>query len=142
MALSCKAQKDSQIETGHKFENLVLLAHDNYSNIGEYQTQIIRDQKTLQKFYSQVNKTRKPGLTVPIIDFSKEMLILVSLGEQRSQKNIVITKIKESDKEIEIGIEIFDKKKEGELSIQPMYYPFYLYKMPLVDKNLLFQKIE
>ncbi|WP_139297740.1 hypothetical protein [Flagellimonas zhangzhouensis] len=118
------------------------MAHDDYSNISEYQTQIIRDQKSLQKFYSQVNKTRKPGLPVPMVDFSKDMLILVCLGEQHSHKNVVISKAKESNEEIVLKVKVLEETAQGDISIQPMYYPFYLYKMPLVDKNFTLQNIE
>lgn len=138
---SCKAQKEPQNETGDTIENLILLAHDNYSNISEYQTQIIRDQKTLQKFYSQVNKTRKPGLPVPMVDFSKEMLVLVCLGEQRSEENVAISKVMESDQEMVLKVKVLEETAQGEISIQPMYYPFYLYKMPLVGKTVTFQDI-
>ncbi len=140
LVFSCKAQKEPKTETDPKIDNLVLLAHDNYSNVSEYQTQVIRDQKTLQKFYSQVNKTRKPGLPVPMIDFNKEMLILVCLGEQRSKKKVAVSKVTESDEEMVMEVKVLDEKAKGEVTIQPMYYPFYLYKAPLVDKTVSFQK--
>ncbi|SDR00608.1 hypothetical protein SAMN05216294_3105 [Flagellimonas zhangzhouensis] len=142
LVFSCKAQKEPQNKTGDEIENFALLAHDDYSNISEYQTQIIRDQKSLQKFYSQVNKTRKPGLPVPMVDFSKDMLILVCLGEQHSHKNVVISKAKESNEEIVLKVKVLEETAQGDISIQPMYYPFYLYKMPLVDKNFTLQNIE
>ena len=66
---------------GEKMENLVLADFDSFSNVEVYETTVIKDAKSLSKFYAGINKTRKPGLPVPIVDFSKEMAILVCLGE-------------------------------------------------------------
>ena len=69
------------------------------------------------------------------------MLILVCLGEQHGENTTVLSKLKETDQEMLIAIEVHNVSKE-EMSIQPIYFPFYLYKMPLVDKTVVFQKIE
>ena len=139
--LSCKAQKPESSTVGEQIDGLTLIEHQNFTNIDSFETRVIRDTKTLGKFYKQINKTRKPGLPVPVVDFSKEMLILVCLGEQHGEKTTVLSKLKETDQEMLIAIEVHNVSKE-EMSRQPIYFPFYLYKMPLVDKTVVFQKIE
>ena len=139
--LSCKAQKPESSTVGEQIDGLTLIEHQNFTNIDSFETRVIRDTKTLGKFYKQINKTRKPGLPVPVVDFSKEMLILVCLGEQHGEKTTVLSKLKETDQEMLIAIEVHNVSKE-EMAIQPIYFPFYLYKMPLVDKTVVFQKIE
>lgn len=84
--ISCKAQKDGNTPTGEPIDGLVLLDHDDFTNIDTFQTREIRDTKTLNKFYREINKTRKPGLPVPMVDFTKDMLVLVCLGEQQGKK--------------------------------------------------------
>ena len=60
---------------GQEIKDLVLIDHDNFSTITDYEVRVIQDQKSLQKFYTKITMTRKPGLPVPMVDFSKDMLI-------------------------------------------------------------------
>jgi len=140
--LSCKVQKEGYSPVGEEMENMVLVDHDDFTNIEAFDARVIKDGKSLRKFYSEINKTRKPGLPVPIVDFSKEMVILVCLGEQKGEKIPVLSKLKETDNEVSIAVEISKEKQQKELTIQPTYFPFYLYKMSLVDKTITFQKID
>ncbi|MCR9228303.1 MAG: hypothetical protein NXH90_12865 [Flavobacteriaceae bacterium] len=138
--LSCKAQKQGNSPVGEHIDGLSLIEQQNFTDIDSFETRVIRDTKSLNKFYSQINKTRKPGLPVPMVDFSKDMLVLVGLGEQQGEKTAVLSKIKETDQEMLIAIEVRNVSEE-EMSIQPVYFPIYLYKMPLVDKTLIFQRV-
>ncbi|WP_127138969.1 hypothetical protein [Flagellimonas oceanensis] len=140
--LSCKAQREVHTSVGEPMEDMVLLAHEDFTNIDAFETRVIRDAKSLNKFYGEINKTRKPGLPVPMVDFSKDMLVLVCLGEQKGEKKLVLSKLTETDQGMTIAVEVLEKEKDGEIAVQPMYFPFYLYKMPLVDKDLTFQRID
>ncbi len=135
--LSCNAQK----HLGKEIEGLVLLEQDGYSGVEVFETKEIRDTKSLNKFYSQINRTRKPGLPVPMIDFSKEMVLLVCLGEQQGQKSIQLSKIKETETEFVVGI-LMDGKTGKPEEMKPITTPFYLYKMPLTDKAIVFQQVD
>lgn len=139
--VSCKAQNQGASPVGENIEGLALIENQNFTNIDSFETRVIRDTKSLNKFYSQINKTRKPGLPVPMVDFSKDMLVLVCLGEQQGEKTTVLSKLKETDQEMSIAIEVHNVSEE-DMSIQPIYFPIYLYKMPLVDKSLYFQRID
>ena len=123
-------------------ENMILVDHDSFSNIESFETRVIKDVKSLRKFYSGINKTRKPGLPVPIVDFSKEMVVLVCLGEQKGKKRPMLSRLKETDNVVSIAVEIIKEKQQEELTVQATYFPFYLFKMPLVDKTITFQKID
>lgn len=123
-------------------EDMVLLDHEDFTNIDAFETRVIRDAKSLNKFYREINKTRKPGLPVPMVDFSKDMLVLVCLGEQKGEKNLVLSKLKETDQEISIALEVLEKQNTETITVQPIYFPFYLYKLPLVDKPLTFQRVD
>lgn len=140
--ISCKAQKEGNTPSGEVIEGLVLLDHDDFTNIDTFQTREIRDSKTLNKFYREINKTRKPGLPVPMVDFTKDMLVLVCLGEQQGKKEVALSRLRQTETELWIAIDLWEEEQEGAVTIQPMYYPFYLYKMPLVDKSLHFQQVE
>ncbi|MHA7864094.1 hypothetical protein [Flagellimonas marinaquae] len=140
--ISCKAQKEAHSPMGDAIEGLVLLDHDNFTTIDTFQIREIRDFKTLNKFYREINKTRKPGLPVPMVDFTKDMLVLVCLGEQQGKKEVALSQLRQNETETWIAVDVWDVQQEDAVSIQPMYFPFYLYKMPLVDKTLQFQRVE
>ncbi|NNE77316.1 MAG: hypothetical protein HKN31_09620, partial [Pricia sp.] len=79
--LSCNGQKKSAMATEgannqNTDERLSLVVSDMYAPTEAVETLVIKDAKSLQKFYSKVNRTRKPGLPVPEIDFSKEMVVV------------------------------------------------------------------
>lgn len=139
--VSCKAQKEMK-PVGQEMENLVLIEQDNFSGIESFETQVIRDAKSLRKFYTEINKTRKPGLPVPIIDFSKEMVLLVCAGEQSGEKTVHLSKLKDTATELSIAVQMWDKERKGDAAILPMYYPIYLYKLPITDKSIDFQKVD
>ncbi|MDF0708319.1 hypothetical protein [Flagellimonas okinawensis] len=139
---SCKAQKSGHTSVGEPMEQLVLVDHDDYSNVEYFDTLIIRDTKSLRKFYTGVNKTRKPGLPVPMIDFSSDMAIIVCLGEQQGKYAPMLSKLSETDQELSLALELIQEEGQKDTTVEPVYFPFYLYKMPLVDKTVTFQFIE
>ena len=85
--LSCNGQKKvaNQAEANAKALTAIgleLLVRDDYSGTDEPESRVITDMKTLKGFFSKVNRTRKPGIPVPEVDFTKEMLLLVCSGER------------------------------------------------------------
>jgi hypothetical protein len=136
--LSCKAQ---QKMAGEEMENLVLVESDGYSGIAEYEVMLIKDTKSLNKFYSQVNKTRKPGLPVPMLDFTKEMAIVVCLGEQKGERVPYLSQLSETEEERTIAIELPDLEQSANQTQLPTSYPFYVYKLPISSKAINFQKV-
>ena len=131
VCLSCKSQKkgiQNQTENIQSMKPTLVLS-DNYSNIDSSQISILKDQKALQKFFIQVNKTRKPGLPVPVIDFSKEMLILVCAGEQLGNYEPEVTFVEEAADKM-----TFKVREKSDTAT------FYLYKMPISGKQVSFIK--
>lgn len=138
--VSCKAQKESQLNSGNMGE-MTLIAQDRYSGIDKYETMVVRDTKSLNKFYARINKTRKPGLPVPVIDFSQEMVLVVCLGEQKGQMIPKFSKTEESESEILITIEMVLPKEVKSSENQIVSYPFYVYKVPHTSKTLSLEKL-
>lgn len=138
--VSCKAQRPM----GDTIDGLDLLQRDGYSGVADFEGHAIRDQKTLKSFYSQINRTRKPGLPVPSLDFGTEMALLIFLGEQAGEKKVMVSKLSENGSEIVLAIEIGedpDKNKGTDPGSRPILQPFYLYRMPLTEKSILFEKV-
>ncbi len=139
VCLSCKSQKKGNQNNSEnvQMEKPILVLEDNYSNIDSSQINIITDQKALQKFFVQVNKTRKPGLPVPDIDFSKEMLILICAGEQHGKYEPNVTILEPDAENLTVDVE---RKLPSDSVETAMSTPFFLYKLPLTEKKITIQK--
>ncbi len=140
LLFSCNAQKKNISNTLDAGDGeLTLLIKDNYSNIDTPEIQIIKEAKSLKSFFSTINKSRKPGLAVPRVDFNKSMLIALCSGEQEEGKVIALTLDKEEDLKLILKV-TEDKVVNKNASSTTISTPFYLYKMPLTDKEIVFVK--
>lgn len=130
---SCKSQHTTSgfSETNRKME---LILQDNYSGIEEEQLLVIKNQKGLEEFFGKVNRTRKPGIPIPQIDFEKDMLIVWCGG-----KNVSIpTELQLETNPDEILVKRRTNKgfKSGNSAITN---PFQIYKMPTTSQSVNFQ---
>ena len=136
--LSCKGQK-KVIENPHQQSDgrLVLLLQDAFFPTDSLQTHVIKDAKALNAFFRTVNKTRKPGLPVPLVDFSDEMVLVACMAEMEGDIIPELRILDEDQNQLVIGIKL--RKKPS--SISSNTYPFCVYKMPKSDIPVSF-KIE
>ena len=121
-------------------EKLTLILQDNYSGSDVAETLIIRDAKALKSFYSKINRTRKPGLPVPEVDFTKEMILIHCSGEQTNGEQATLSIEEENKKEVIISTS--HEKSEKSDTSSALISPFSVYKMPLTQKVISFKKKE
>lgn len=143
--LSCNGQKKIAAQQEAKSTApLTLVAQDNFSGADSTETMVITNAKALKSFYSRVNRTRKPGLPVPEIDFSKEMVVILCSANEVSQKTDGLAVVEESDIEIVFGRPQMSKNTRDTPSSDatPLISPFFVYKMPLTDKRVSFKKLQ
>lgn len=133
---ACKAQENGSAKVVQEAQEqaYVLIDNNAYSGISEYGTEVIRDSKSLSAFYSKINRTRKPGLPVPNIDFSKEMVVAVCMGAQKGEQVPILKKIAETGSELSLILKLSSGNKED---IRVVSYPFYIYKIPYSSKKTL-----
>ncbi|SMC55010.1 hypothetical protein [Cellulophaga tyrosinoxydans] len=136
--VSCNAQKKtvaySTKDNGKA--PLELLLRDNYSGLKTPQILVIKEPNTLRDFYSQINKTRKPGLAIPNVDFNSETVIIYSLGEQFNAEAPSLQI--QSSTSTSVNITILDSiiaEDSGAITS-----PFCVYKLKSNTSNLLFLK--
>ena len=60
--------------------------------------------KTLRSFYSRINRTRKPGLPLPNIDFTKEMVLIHCSGSQNAGIQSKLSILEKTDEELIVKI--------------------------------------
>lgn len=144
LIISCNSQKKAVMKDINNMnqgnEKLIMLLQDNYSGSDIEETLIIKDAKALKSFYSIINRTRKPGLSVPEVDFTKEMILIHCIGEQNNGKQAALSIVEENDQEVVIKTSIQKPQKKGRSSA--ITSPFCIYKMPLTQKKISFKKNE
>ena len=138
--MSCNGQKKAAMKDKNDMEvgkeKLTLLLQDNYSGMDVAETLVIKDVKGLKSFYSKVNRTRKPGIPVPEVDFTKEMILIHCSGEQMDGKQVKLSVEEENDLEVIIRTSVKKTQKSGTSSA--LISPFSVYKMPLTSKRIVF----
>ncbi|MDL5514479.1 hypothetical protein QSE00_21890 [Arenibacter sp. M-2] len=144
LGTSCSGQKavpkdkdDSSLKNTIKLQ---LVLEDNYSGVQQPGFQVVRDVKTLRNFFAQINKTRKPGLPVPQVDFNKEQLLIYCAGTIIGVGGAELYVIEESQNNIAVGpmARTPSSKKASEVATTP----FSIYKMPLTPKEISFRKMK
>lgn len=137
--VSCNGQKKAGMKSSGSQSSLesplVLILQDEYGGFEVAETMVIKDQKRLKSFYSKINKTRKPGLPIPIIDFSKEQVIVQCNGEQNYAGLPALTLGSETDSEVILMVKTEKDAKAATIAV--MTNPFCVYKMPLTTKEVL-----
>jgi|GEM_PF-328411 len=140
LLVSCNGQKRVSEET-HNGSNmayrLTLLLEDDYSGTETEQTLIIRNEKELREFFVNVNKTRKPGIPVPEVDFSKKTVLIYCAGEKES-RTLPELFVKDVTKEDIVIAPVFGKEPIKPTS-RATVSPFRMYTISTTGKKIIFQ---
>lgn len=137
--MGCKGQKEAAVNQesmADRQEGIELLIQDELNSMTEQETLVIRSSKALNSFLAKVNMTRKPGIPVPEVNFKTDMVIVYCSGKRTDGAKPVIKKVRESDTEMVFlaNHETAAQKKSYTIS------PFSLFKIPLTDKAIIFEK--
>ncbi|MCM4150968.1 hypothetical protein DHD05_05130 [Arenibacter sp. N53] len=141
LGTACVGQKTvpSSVDNSSERDSreLQLVMEDNYSGVEQPEFQVVRDPKALKNLFLQINKTRKPGLPIPEIDFSEELLLVYCSGTELGVGRLEMVVVEESLGNITMGLkERISSKKE---SLNAATTPIYIYKMPVTQKEISFQ---
>jgi len=142
LIVSCKSHKKAGKEDSAEASNLpslTLIASDLYGGAEEEVFEVIRDQAALQKFYRKVNMTRKPGLSVPQVDFTKNMAVLYCSGSTNTSEIPPMHINSQNDSEM-VLIKGRVNVKDSVTQPTAALTPFGLYLLPLTDKQVIFSQ--
>ncbi|QLG46676.1 hypothetical protein [Costertonia aggregata] len=136
LSISCKTQsaKNTKYDSSRYAPNMIL--QDNYSGSETSENVVIRNNKELHGFFAQVNKTRKPGIPVPTIDFTKEMVVAICSGKVDGNVMPKLSWVKEDDETITFNVA---KEPLNKADVTSSTSPFRLYKIPLTAKTISFK---
>jgi hypothetical protein len=144
LGISCSGQKgaskDKADSTIQNSKELQLVLKDNYSGVEESVFQVVRDPKALRNFFIQINKTRKPGLPIPEVDFSKELLLIYCAGTTLGVGGTELFVIEDSQDNMVVGSK--ERIPSGKEITNINTTPFIIYKMPLTPKEISFRKLD
>ena len=129
--MSCESQK-AITDQQNNASVMELVLQDNYSGTEEEEQILIKNQKSLLQFFAKVNRTRKPGLPVPEIDFKKHMVLVWCVGETTNSNPGLIL-----EKETEIEYKLRKLNAHNKTKSTAILSPFMLYKLPLNDKKII-----
>ena len=139
---SCKSKKDKvaeQTEQEIAANKLEMVASDLYGGGDKEVFKVIRTPGELKKFYSKVNMTRKPGLPVPDIDFSKNAVVLYCSGITHSAD---IPEFYLSDQTDSLLVLRKAPYQQGEdpSEARAKVEPFVLYLLPFTEKKVTLER--
>ncbi|MCK0147069.1 hypothetical protein MWU78_15540 [Arenibacter sp. F26102] len=141
LGTACVGQKavSSAMDGGSEQDSikLQLVLEDNYSGVEQPEFQVVRDPKTLKNLFLQINKTRKPGLPIPEVNFTEELLLVYCAGTRLGAGRLKLVITEESPKYITVGRQEQSSSKKEFLNAATT--PIYIYKMPVTQKEISFQ---
>ncbi len=138
--IACKptVPKDKVQESNIPFEVLLTNSH---SNMDEPKNEIITSSEKIQKIYSIINSTRKPGISVPQIDFLRESVAFINIGQKTSGgHSVVVTQMLENIQNVVIFYEVITPK-EGEFATMVITTPFTVIKFPKQLKPVTIKRV-
>ncbi|MEM9143328.1 MAG: hypothetical protein AAGA86_10105, partial [Bacteroidota bacterium] len=97
---------------------------------------VIRSYKHLKAFFAKINRTRKPGLPLPEVDFSQETVLVYCGGVTKASLKPILTLVKATDSTFFVHPEMV-KREKG--SSENIVTPFSLYTLPVTEKEIIFQ---
>ena len=142
LTLGCKSKQDGLQKSGRTesvSEELTLVLSDNYGGAEQQEIQVIRTKGALKSFFTELNKTRKPGIPVPKIDFTKEMVVIYCSGKTSNAEIPGLYMVSESDDKLTLGVK---KQNNQESTSSAILVPFGLYKMALTDKEVVLGQLK
>lgn len=141
--VSCNGQKKAvmddkkEVASAASENQLELLMSEAQGGFETDELLVIRDAKRLKSFFSKINRTRKPGLPVPEIDFSKDMLIIQCIGEENHANNNIFSSVEETPTQMILKTQ--DSEKSENDTSAASASSFCVYKMPLTQKEVMLE---
>ena len=115
-------------------EKLQLVLTDNYGGTDTSELMVIREAGALKGFFMKINKTRKPGLPIPEIDFTTQIALIYCSGKMNGSKIPPIHAVEETAEKM-----VLAEKNENPLETSTssaLIVPFALYTLPITEKEI------
>jgi hypothetical protein len=109
------------------------LAKGGFSGIREPKQEAIRDTLAWEKFWKQHSVSGSSADRIPAVDFTKEMVIAVTMGVKRTGGYAIeIVRVEKTEKLLRIFVKE-TSPAPGALTIQALTAPFHFVAVPKTD---------
>lgn len=140
LIFACRGQMveaTSKSESKADSVSMDLIQEDLYGGSQEKTLEVFKDQESLKKFYAQLNKSRKPGLRAPSVDFDEVMLLLYCPGNTTEILDMEAASLLIKEENLEFQP---PAQANQEFTNSALLQPFYLYKLPLDERQIVLKE--
>jgi len=118
-----------------------IIAQDGFGGMTDSIFIAIKDENSLNEIYNLIGKGRMPELEAPAIDFEKETVIALFLGEKTSGGySITVKQIENINDKVNVVYKV-TSPKPGDMVTSVMTQPYCIIKMAKTSKELVFESI-
>jgi hypothetical protein len=119
--------------TGADPPKLRSLGKGGFSGIKEAKKEVIKDRVAWEKLWTEHGKTTKNAPPAPHVDFSKEMVIVVTMGTKRTGGySVEIVGVQPEGKKLQVTFKQ-TSPPPGAMTIQALTAPFHFVAAPKSD---------
>ena len=118
------------------------VAKGAFSGIADAKQEVIKDQAGWEKLWSQHSVNKRGENKIPEIDFTKEMVIFVAMGRQRTGGySIEVVNVEVVDQKLKIS---FKRKSPppGAMATMALTAPFHIVAVPKSDLKAEFVEVK
>jgi hypothetical protein len=116
-----------------------VIAKGAFSGIQEPKQLVISNQTQFAEIWQKHNARNEPKKPAPAIDFSKESVLFVSLGQKRTGGYAVqVSDVQKKDGQTEIIVQT-TSPKAGAMQIQALTAPFAIVAVPKIEGPVKFK---
>jgi hypothetical protein len=109
------------------------LAKGSVSGITEPKQEVIKETDIWEKLWTKHTGRSIPVEKMPAVDLSKEMIVMVTMGRQRTGGYLIeVVKIEPSDRQLRITVKR-TSPRSGALTTQALTAPFHFVAIPKSD---------
>ncbi len=131
--LGCKGQRTAAEEGDAG--SLQPLVSNTFYDTEDRTSFVINSQKELKTFYALVNRTRKPGLPVPSVDFNEHRVVVYTCAAADTVSHLRIA----DDSPNRLILREVGREKPGNPSQGGQVRRFIVYLLPMDDRPIGFQ---
>lgn len=138
---ACAAQPSLPGNSAPKNVPVTTIDKGNFSGVREPLQVVIRTPAEWESFWKRHVSIQNPASPPPSIDFSREMVAAVFLGEKTTGGyEVEITQAELQNSSLKIQY-IEKTPTPGGMTIQALSQPFHLVKLPRYDAQVVFSKL-
>ena len=119
--------------TGASPPSIRSLAKGGFSGIQKAKQEVIKDRAAWEKLWTEHNKSTKSASRAPDVDFSKEMVIVVTMGTKRTGGySVEIVSAEPAGEKLKVSVKQ-TSPAPGAMTIQALTAPFHFVAVPRSD---------